>query len=139
MTLARTEGPDGLEKGTTLSHLIGTKDEDVHFLPDLSKTAEVVQDVTCFGCGHTGDWSEHQNTCDNCGTVLDETNSTLNLGPSGHTGKTARRDFSEREKYALIEEDGEARNVHKLDTTGTHYEDQSAAEIARMILPLKGL
>lgn len=94
MTLAGTEGPDGLEKGTTLSHLIGIKDEDVHFLPDLS---------------------------------------------SKPVGKHARRDFSEREKYALIEEDGEAHNVHKLDTTGTHYEDQSAAEIARMILPLKGL
>ena len=77
-----------------LSHLIGSKDEDVRFLPDLSKKS---------------------------------------------IEKDSRRDFSEREKLALIEEDGEAHNAHKVDVKGTHYENQTAAEIALMILPLKGL
>lgn len=53
--------------------------------------------------------------------------------------KEARRDFSEREKRALIEEDGEAVNKKKLNIKGTHYENSSVAEIAQMILPMKGL
>lgn len=98
MTLESTESPDGQEKvGSDLSHLIGTKDEDVHFLPDLSPTSE------------------------------------------GGIEKDARRHFTEREKNALIDEDGEAHNAHKMDTAGTHYENQSAADIAMMIMPLKGL
>lgn len=51
--------------------------------------------------------------------------------------KDARRNFSEREKYALIEEDGAASNAHKIDTKGTHYEDQSASDIY-LLMP-KGL
>jgi DNA polymerase elongation subunit (family B) len=82
------------EKGRdALSHLIGSKDEDVRFLPTL----------------HTG------------------------------IEKDARRQFSEREKYALIEEDGEASNAHKVDVKGTHYESQDASEIALTMLPLMGL
>ena len=77
-----------------LSHLIGSKDEEVRFLPDLSKKP---------------------------------------------IDKESRRDFSEREKWALIEEEGEAHNAAKIDVKGTHYESQSANEIAMMIMPLKGL
>lgn len=76
-----------------LSHLIGSKDEDVHFLPDLSNKS---------------------------------------------IDKESRRNFSEREKWALIEEDGEAHNAHKVDVKGTHYENQTADEIAMLIMPLKG-
>jgi len=53
--------------------------------------------------------------------------------------KDARRHFTEREKLALIEENGEAANVHRLNIKGTHYENQTAAEIAMSIMPLKGL
>jgi hypothetical protein len=53
--------------------------------------------------------------------------------------KDARRRFTEREKLALIEEDGEASNTHRIDVKGTHYESQTPAEIAMSILPLKGL
>lgn len=82
------------EKATSsLSHLIGSKDEDVRFLPDLSKTP---------------------------------------------IEKDSRRHFTEMEKLSLIEEDGAATNSHKVDVKGTHYETQSADEIALMILPLKG-
>ena len=77
-----------------LSHIIGSKDEDVRFLPDLSKKS---------------------------------------------IDKESRRNFTEREKWALIEEDGEAHNAAKIDVAGTHYENQSANEIAMMIMPLKGL
>ena len=89
------EDYESIEKvGSNLSHIIGSKDEEVHFLPDLS------------------------------------------ISP---IGKEARRDFSEREKWALIEEDGEAHNASKIDVKGTHYESQTADEIAMMIMPLKGL
>ena len=77
----------------SLSHIIGSKNEDIHFLPDLSNK------IT----------------------------------------KETRRDFSEREKWALIEEDGEAHNARKIDVKGTHYENQTADEIAMLIMPLKGL
>lgn len=93
--LETTEGTQKREKGLdALSHLLGTKDEEITFLPDLS---------------HEG----------------------LN--------KVARRHFTEREKIALIEEDGAASNAHKVDVKGTHYENQSASEIAMMILPMLGL
>lgn len=79
---------------SNLSHIIGTKDEEVRFLPDLSpKTIE----------------------------------------------KDSRRHFTEREKWALIEEDGQAVNATKIDVAGTHYENQTPAEIAMTIMPLKGL
>lgn len=79
---------------TSLSHLIGSKNESINFLPDLS-----VRGIE----------------------------------------KDARRNFSELDKFALIEEDGQASNAHKIDVKGTHYENQSADEIAMMILPMKGL
>ena len=79
---------------SNLSHIIGSKDEEVRFLPDLSKKS---------------------------------------------IEKDARRHFTEREKWALIEEDGQAVNTTKLDIAGTHYETQSVAEIAMAIMPLKGL
>lgn len=53
--------------------------------------------------------------------------------------REARRNFSEMEKLSLIEEDGEASNTTKIDVKGTHYENQSADEIAMNILPLLGL
>lgn len=58
--------------------------------------------------------------------------------PDGLT-KEARRNFSEAEKLALIEEPGEASNKRKLRIKGTHYETNSTSEIAQMIMPLKGL
>jgi hypothetical protein len=93
-----TEEPFEVEKATKngLSHIIGSKDEDVRFLPDLSQD-------------------------------------------SAQISKESRRNFSEREKWALIEEDGEAHNAMKIDVKGTHYENQSADEIAMLIMPLKGL
>jgi hypothetical protein len=81
------------EKADSLSHLIGSKDEELRLLPDLSNGFE----------------------------------------------KDARRNFSEMEKMALIEEDGAATNTKKLDIKGTHYENQSASEIALTILPMLGL
>lgn len=77
-----------------LGHVLGSKDETVRFLPDLSR--KTIQ-------------------------------------------KDARKDYSEMEKHALIEEDGQASNRSKVDVKGTHYESQSAAEIAMSIMPLKGL
>lgn len=53
--------------------------------------------------------------------------------------KAARRRFDEREKLALIEEPGEASNADRIDVAGTHYETQSASEIAMSILPMLGL
>lgn len=94
-TLDATDGNHREKAHDGLSHIIGSKDEAVRFLPDLSKPRNIEKD--------------------------------------------ARRDFSEREKYALIEEDGAASNAHKIDTKGTHYETQSASEIAMMIMPMKGL
>ena len=98
-----------------LSHLIGSKDEDVRMLPDLSKKGNHVHSLPDL------------------------------RSPYGHThkispliDKESRRDFSEREKWALIEEDGEAHNARKIDVKGTHYENQSADEIAMLIMPLKG-
>lgn len=58
--------------------------------------------------------------------------------PEGLT-KESRRNFSEAEKLALIEEPGSASNKHRLRIKGTHYEDNSSSEIAQMIMPLKGL
>lgn len=58
---------------------------------------------------------------------------------SASISKESRRNLSEREKRALIEEDGEARNKKKMDIKGTHYETSTASEIAMMILPMKGL
>lgn len=78
---------------SSLAHIVGSKDEELHFLPDLN----------------------------------------------GGFQKESRRNFSEREKWALIEEDGEATNARKIDVKGTHYETQSPAEIAMSILPLMGL
>lgn len=66
----------------------------------------------------------------------------LNFLPSFNDGpmeKNARRHFNEREKIALIEEPGQASNRSRIDVAGTHYEDSSVAEIAQMIMPLKGL
>jgi hypothetical protein len=87
-TLDATERNYQEKAGDSLSHLIGSKDETVRFLPDLSPQAIV---------------------------------------------KDARRNFSEREKYALIEEDGAATNAHKIDVKGTHYEDQSINDIYMMM------
>lgn len=87
-TLDTADGNEYREKAHGLSHLIGSKDETVRFLPDLSFRG---------------------------------------------IEKDARRDFSEREKYALIEEDGQASNAHKIDVKGTHYEDQSATDIYLMM------
>lgn len=53
--------------------------------------------------------------------------------------KTARKRFSPLEKQALIDEPGTASNLEKIDIRNTHYEKQSASEIALLILPLKGL
>lgn len=78
---------------TSLAHVIGSKTEDLHFLPDLK----------------------------------------------GGFQKDSRRNFSEREKWALIEEDGNATNAQKIDVKGTHYENQTPAEIAMSIMPLLGL
>ena len=89
--IAEADAPEKV--GNDLSHIIGSKDEDVRFLPDLSKKP---------------------------------------------IEKDARRDYSEREKWALIEEEGEAHNASKIDVTGTHYEGQTPQEIAQMIMPLKG-
>lgn len=58
--------------------------------------------------------------------------------PEGLT-KEARRNFSEAEKLALIDEPGDASNKRKLRIKGTHYENNSVGEIAQMIMPLKGL
>lgn len=53
--------------------------------------------------------------------------------------KDARKSFNALEKQALIDESGAATNRSKIDVAGTHYENSSAAEIAQMIMPLKGL
>lgn len=53
--------------------------------------------------------------------------------------KEARRRFNEREKLALIEEEGAASNAHRIDVRNTHYESQSAQDIALLMMPLKGL
>lgn len=46
------------------------------------------------------------------------------------TARVARRtDWTDHEKQALINEDGEATNKKKLDLRNTHYETQSAIEI----------
>ena len=92
-TLDTTDGNEFREKAHGLSHLIGSKDETVRFLPDLSPQ---------------------------------------------RIEKDARRSFSEREKYALIEEDGDASNAHKIDVKGTHYEDQSVTDIYLM-MPIRGI
>lgn len=59
--------------------------------------------------------------------------------PAEGLTKEARRNFSEAEKLALIEEPGDASNKRKLRIKGTHYENNSTSEIAQMIMPLKGL
>lgn len=79
---------------------------------------------------------------DNLNYLLGDKNEELNFLPDlddSKITKDARRHFNEREKVALIEEDGQASNRVKIDVTGTHYEDSSVSEIAQMILPLKGL
>lgn len=80
---------------------------------------------------------------DNLNFLLGDKGETLSFLPEldGSTSitKDARRHFNEREKIALIEEDGQASNRIKIDVAGTHYEDSSVSEIAQMILPLKGL
>lgn len=81
--------------GSNLNFLLGDKNEELSFLPNLEESSSITKD--------------------------------------------SRRHFNEREKIALIEEDGQASNRAKIDVAGTHYEDSSANEIAQMILPLKGL
>ena len=80
---------------------------------------------------------------DNLNFLLGDKNEDLRFLPvleeSEAITKNARRNFNEREKIALIEEDGAASNRTKIDVAGTHYEDSSASEIAQMIMPLKGL
>lgn len=80
---------------------------------------------------------------DNLNFLLGDKSETLSFLPSlnepSKMTKDARRKFNEREKIALIEEDGQASNRSKIDVQGTHYESSSASEIAQMILPLKGL
>lgn len=62
-----------------------------------------------------------------------------NLNESEGIKKDARRNFNSLEKQSLIDEGGVASNRSKIDVAGTHYENSSAAEIAQMIMPLKGL
>jgi len=71
-------------------------------------------------------------------------NEKITLVPSFDNGfeKDSRRRMSEREKSSLIEENMGtiAHNfAGKSDITGTHYEKNTASEIAQMIMPLKGL
>ena len=69
-------------------------------------------------------------------------NEKIELVPSFDSGfeKDSRRRLSEREKANLIDEDGLASNFsEKADIAGTHYQNNSASEIAQMIMPLKGL
>lgn len=90
---------------------------------------EVLEDETRFR--ETGDLSH----------IIGAKDEEISLLPDLAMGieKDSRRHFTEREKLALIEEDGEASNATKLDIAGTHYENQSSADIAMMIMPLKGL
>lgn len=80
---------------------------------------------------------------DNLNFLLGDKNESLRFLPALDEAepiqKDARRHFTEREKGDLIDEGGQATNRIKIDVTGTHYEDQSVADIARQILPLKGL
>jgi len=71
-------------------------------------------------------------------------NEKITLVPSFDNGfeKDSRRRMSEREKANLIDENIGviASNFgSKSDITGTHYEKNTASEIAQMIMPLKGL
>lgn len=66
-------------------------------------------------------------------TFLPELNETQGIV------KDARKSFNPLEKQALIDENGSASNRSKIDVAGTHYENSSVAEIAQMIMPLKGL
>ncbi len=47
---------------------------------------------------------------------------------SGKSSKTAGRYFSPNEQRALINEDGEARNLDKLSLEGTHYKQEDSAD-----------
>lgn len=80
---------------------------------------------------------------DNLNFLLGDKSESIKFLPDidepGTIIKDSRRRFNEREKIALIEEDGQASNRSKIDVAGTHYESSSASEIAQMILPLKGL
>lgn len=160
------EEPDvGQEKAeSSLSHLIGSKDEEVRFLPDLPKTAasawtymdsdERIDHLVSWHAvpekkikkklGPSDASQDYADALDAFHDTGDPTGAHTRLRsaeiPHTHSSsKEARRDFSEREKMALIDEDGEAHNAHKVDVKGTHYETQTPSEIAMMIMPLKGL
>lgn len=92
---------------------------------DIDNTGEAKQEQSTHGLAH----------------ILGSKDESLRMLPDLSSGisKDSRRHYNELEKISLIEEDGEASNKHKMDIKGTHYETQSAAEIAMQIMPLKGL
>lgn len=135
--------PSVLSGEMSLDHLLGDKDEDLRFLPSLSATHRVAVE-SCKAPGHGvcgGYWAK----CD-CGwkaeygdRPLAEYRAITHFKSNSSLNKQARKHFTEWEKLALIDEQGEASNLDKLDVTGTHYETQTPSEIALSILPLKGL
>lgn len=82
---------------------------------------------------------EHESARHVLGFASEDIRSLPEFEVEGGLTKEARKNFSEREKLALIDEPGEASNKHRLRIKGTHYESNSTSEIAQMIMPLKGL
>ena len=65
--------------------------------------------------------------------VIGSASETISMLPKLPVSKIARRHLTDIERQALVEEEGEASNKHKLDLAGTMYEDFSADDIARMM------
>jgi len=77
---------------------------------------------TCPNCGSPMQGDK----CFNCGYSYGDQASARSPVPPGPTvSKTARRAFSPSEQRALVDEDGSARNIGKLNLEGTHYRHSS--------------